>query len=236
MAGPEHPNDLFIVGDTRQRIYQHKQSFSECGINIKGRSSRLRMNYRTTEEIRAAAVKILDGIEFDDMDDGSEAISGYRSLIHGEEPVIRTFSSPDEEILFLKERIDSFLAKGEDLKNICLVTRTGGQIKQYEKLLRSLDVPYVELSREKDDRETDGLRISTMHRIKGLEFNHILLAGIDADRFPLKSVIKDGWDEDQFREFEKTERCLLYVAMTRAKMTVTITAAGSLSKYLISAA
>ncbi len=233
MAGPEHPNDLFIVGDTRQRIYQHKQSFSECGINIKGRSARLRMNYRTTEEIRAAAVKILDGIEFDDMEDGNEAINGYRSLIHGENPVICSFVKPDEEVLFLKERIDSFLAKGEDLKNICLVTRTGGQIKQYEKLLRSLDIPYVELSKEKDDRETDGLRISTMHRIKGLEFNHVLLAGVDTDRFPLKTLIRDNWNEDQYAEFEKTERCLLYVAMTRAKMTVTITASGKLSEFLL---
>lgn len=232
MAGAEHENDLFIVGDTRQRIYQHKQSFSECGINIKGRSSRLRMNYRTTEEIRAAAVKLLEGIEFDDMDDGDEAISGYRSLIHGEVPVIRAFDSIDDEALFLKERIDNFLEKGEDLKNICLVVRAKPQMKQYEKQLRALDIPFVELTKEKDDREIDGLRVSTIHRVKGLEFNHMLLAGIDADRFPQKSLIKESWDANQLAEFEKTERCLLYVAMTRAKMTVTVTATGTLSHYL----
>ena len=233
MAGPEHPNDLFIVGDTRQRIYQHKQSFSECGINIKGRSSRLRMNYRTTEEIRAASMKILDGIEFDDMDDGSEAISGYRSLIHGPVPVVKSFIDVEDEADFLKEQIDSLLAQGENLKNICLVVRSKQkQLNLYAALMKNRGFFCVKLEKEKDDRTIDGLRITNMHRVKGLEFNHVLIAGADTKHLPPKSVSKPGMDEDQIAEKIKMERCLLYVAMTRAKMTVTITAPGELSAFL----
>ncbi len=232
MAGPEHENDLFIVGDTRQRIYQHRQSFSECGINIKGRSSRLRMNYRTTEEIRAAALSVLDGIEFDDMDGGDEATNGYRSLIHGPKPVIKAFPDEEKEADFLKAQIDAILAKGDELKNICLVVRNGQQLYQYQKLMKNRGISCVKLAKEKDDRNVDGLRISTMHRIKGLEFNHILIAGADTVHLPQKSLFKEGMDKDQRDEIEKTERCLLYVAMTRAKMTVTVTATGTMSRFL----
>ena len=232
MAGPEHENDLFIVGDTRQRIYQHRQSFSECGINIKGRSSRLRMNYRTTEEIRSAALKVLDGIEFDDMDGGDEAINGYRSLIHGPAPVIRSFAGDEQEADYLKEQIDVILAKGDCLKNICLVVRNNQQLYRYQKLMKNRGISCIKLDKDKDDRDADGLRISNMHRIKGLEFNHILIAGADTIHLPQKSLISTEMTADQITEIEKTERCLLYVAMTRAKMTVTISSPGPLTKFL----
>ena len=70
MVGPERPNDLFIVGDSHQRIYRHQAVLSRCGIDVRGRSSYLRINYRTTEETRRWAFGLLKGIPFDDLDVG----------------------------------------------------------------------------------------------------------------------------------------------------------------------
>ena len=68
IAGAVHDNDIFIVGDAHQRIYRHKTVLSKCGIEIRGRSSILRINYRTTEETRAYAFSVLSGIDFDNLD------------------------------------------------------------------------------------------------------------------------------------------------------------------------
>jgi superfamily I DNA/RNA helicase len=86
-------NDLFIVGDPHQRIYNHKVILSHCGIEIRGRSPKLRINYRTTEEIRQWATNILEGINFDDLDGNSDDLKDYRSLLSGEKPIIQGFNS-----------------------------------------------------------------------------------------------------------------------------------------------
>ena len=67
--GEDHANDIFIVGDSHQRIYKNHPTLSKCGINVRGRSSILKINYRTTEEIRKYAFALLNGISFDDLDE-----------------------------------------------------------------------------------------------------------------------------------------------------------------------
>ena len=191
------------------------------------------MNYRTTEEIRAAAVKILAGMQFDDMDGENESISGYRSLIHGDAPIIKSFGSDEEEADYIAQYLRSILKRGDELKNVCLAAKSAKLIKRYTWLLKARDISCVELGKSKDDRSVEGLRISSMHRIKGLEFNHIIIAGADNNTIPQRSLFKPDMDEDQKKEVEKMERCLLYVAMTRAKMTALITAPGPMSKFLI---
>jgi hypothetical protein len=78
------PNDLFFVGDGHQRIYsRHRAAMSKCGIDIRGRSRKLYLNYRTTDEIRRQAVALLEGCEVDDLDDGHDETKRYKSLSHG---------------------------------------------------------------------------------------------------------------------------------------------------------
>ena len=72
LAGEEHANDIFIVGDSHQRIYKNHPTLSKCGINVRGRSSILKINYRTTEEIRKYAFALLNGISFDDLDEDTD--------------------------------------------------------------------------------------------------------------------------------------------------------------------
>lgn len=134
------------------------------------------MNYRTTEEIRVAAARILAAWEFDDMDGGIDDISGYRSLLTGPAPVIRAFADIEKEADFLREQIENIIAEDEDLRNICLAVRTNQQIYRYMKLLQVRGIEGVDISKLKDDTEDNRLRIGTMHRIKGLEFNHMHIA------------------------------------------------------------
>ena len=94
---PEGPNDLFIVGDAHQRIYRHRVSLGQCGIDIRGRGRKLKVNYRTTEEIRRYAVRLLEGREFDDLDGGADEQKVYISLTHGERPSVRVFATLAEE-------------------------------------------------------------------------------------------------------------------------------------------
>ncbi len=94
----ERPNDLFVVGDGHQRIYRKRVVLSHAGVNIRGRGRRLRINYRTTDEIRRYAVALLEGVEIDDLDASADSTRGYRSLMHGEVPEIQVCKSFEDEV------------------------------------------------------------------------------------------------------------------------------------------
>ncbi len=232
MAGPEHRNDLFIAGDAHQRIYQRRQSLSKCGINVRGRSTILRVNYRTTEQIREAAMQVLQGMDFDDLDDGIENGNGYRSLIEGQIPQIKSFHTIEDEVDFLVSCIHNYQSAGEELKDICLTARTKNLLKEYADLFEERGIPIYMMTDSIDDRSVDGLRLATMFRVKGLEFNHMLIAGASDDKIPARFLLRPDMSEIQREEFFKTERCLLYVAMTRAKLTVVISSIGTMSSFL----
>ncbi|MCD4786690.1 MAG: hypothetical protein K8R09_00550 [Desulfobacterales bacterium] len=89
MIPEEKKNDLFIVGDAHQRIYRHKVVLSQCGINIRGRGRKLRINYRTTDETRKWAIGLLKGVKVDDLDGGTDDQKGYKALLHGIMPDVR---------------------------------------------------------------------------------------------------------------------------------------------------
>jgi mRNA-degrading endonuclease RelE of RelBE toxin-antitoxin system len=124
IAGAEHTNDIFIVGDAHQRIYKKKAVLSKCGIFVRGRSSYLRINYRTTEETRKYAFAFLKDISFDNLDDEYEGEEHCQSLTHGAYPQIQNFKSAAEEHAYIMCEIKRLANDGIDLKNICLVART----------------------------------------------------------------------------------------------------------------
>ncbi len=226
MAGEEHRNDLFIVGDAHQRIYGHRASLSSCGINIRGRSSYLRVNYRTTEEIRKWAFGLLKGLSFDDLDDGFDDGTQSVSLLHGERPTIQDFQSADQEFDYVLEQIMSVIEQGGMPEGICIVGRTNAIIQDYVDRLRINDVELYEIRRSKvDDRRHKGVRVATMHRVKGLEFERVFVVAANRQTIPLSYAL--AVDDLQARETAlKAERCLLYVALTRAKQQVTVTSHG----------
>ncbi len=232
LAGEEHANDLFIVGDSHQRIYKNKVVLSQCGINVRGRSSLLKINYRTTEEIRKAAFSVLQGISFDDLDGDVDLGDKCQSLTHGEKPHIFEFKDASTEFDFIKAEIDKLVAAGVGLSDICIVARTHKLVDSYTQLLENCDLRVFEIRQNKsDNRHIEGLRVATMHRVKGLEFKYVFIVAANDRILPLNMAI-DHTDAVAEDESMTAEKSLLYVAMTRAQQGVYITSYGKKSPFL----
>ena len=217
IAGEEHQNDIFIVGDAHQRIYKKKAVLSKCGINVRGRGSLLKLNYRTTEEIRKYAFALLKGISFDNLDSEEENQDICQSLTHGDEPIIKHFKNGSEECNYLYEEINNLIANGVDNKNICIIARTHKYVSQYNSFFTSKGMRVYEIRGSKtDDRNYEGIRLATMHRVKGLEFQYVFIVACNDRVIPLASVV-NSLDPITKEENIISERCLLYVALTRAQ-------------------
>ena len=233
MAGAERKNDIFIVGDAHQRIYRHKVVLGRCGIRIVGRSSKLRINYRTTEENRRWAVSLLEDIPFDDLDGGLDSQKGYTSLLHGTEPSIQQFASFQEEIECIATNLDRIRQESDSLQEVCLVARTHELLRQYEGALQAKGLATCLIRRsEAEDRRKEGLRLATMHRVKGLEFDRVIIAGVNDGIVPLEDAVNSSSDTAIQTELDIQEKALLYVAATRAKKEVFVTSFGKKSRFL----
>ena len=230
LAGEEHPNDIFIVGDSHQRIYRNHPTLSKCGINVRGRSSILKINYRTTEEIRKQALVLLKGISFDDLDEGFDLGDKCQSLTHGEKPIVVNFGNANDEFDFLLREVKKLKDNGVSLTDICVVARTKKLVDDYIALFTKAGIRSYAIKRNKaDDRIFDGLRVATMHRVKGLEFKYVFIAAVNNRIIPSAINKADAVSEE---ESITSEKCLLYVAMTRAQKGVYITSYGRKSEFL----
>ena len=228
----EKPNDIFIVGDSHQRIYNNYSTLSKCGINVRGRSSILKINYRTTEETRKYAFALLNGISFDDLDDDVDLGDKCRSLVHGDAPVIKCFTDANEELSYINDCISDLQDRCVPMKNICIVARTNQLVKDYSALLTKSGHSVYQIKRSKaDDLSHDGIRIATMHRVKGLEFQYVFIVSANNRIVPLEAAI-DHSDPVAERESYTAEKCLLYVALTRAQKQAYITCYGRKSDFL----
>lgn len=233
LAGPEHSNDIFIVGDSRQRIYRRIAILSQCGIRIVGRSSILRINYRTTEEIRRRAIAVLDGIGFDNLDGGADEDARAQSLLHGQDPKIIGFNNSDDEFESITEEINQLSSNGVDFKDICIVARTNKRLGEYSRFLENRPIPVCELkARKPDDRKIEGIRLASMHRVKGLEFDHVFIIDASDGVLPPKAATLKARREESESQLLQSEKSLLYVAMTRAKKSVSISYIGKRSQLL----
>ena len=226
---PEEPNDLFIVGDGHQRIYRRRVSLAQAGVKITGRSRKLYINYRTTDEIRRYAVSILSNVSVDDLDEGSDDNKKYKSLMHGAPPTIERCGSFTKEV----QTIAKFVKAAEDTTSTCLVSRTHGQLEQYDTALRELGIATYRIRRSAaDDRSKPGLRLATMHRVKGLEFDRMIIAGVNEGTVPLLVGDAESNDRGVQEEAELRERALFYVASTRARRELLITSGSKPSPWL----
>lgn len=233
LAGDEHQNDIFIVGDSHQRIYRNKAVLSKCGINVRGRSSYLRINYRTTEEIRKFAFSLLNGVSFDDLDEDYDNGKGCQSLTHGDKPEIKEFATPEKELDYLVSRIHELETAGIEQKNICIVARTHKLLDSYIAGLQRAGIKSFEIKANKtDDRTFEGVRMATMHRVKGLEFDYVFAVAVNKKVLPF-GTRADFEDDISLEEFRTGEKCLLYVALTRARKSACVTCYGGLSELIV---
>lgn len=233
IPGGDQQNDIFIVGDGHQRIYRRKIVLSRTGIHVTGRSRKLRINYRTTEETRRWAVGLLEGVHVDDLDGKQDDQKGYKSLMHGTSPTVRNFPSFEEEIKFITDYLHRL--KGEDvpLAEVCLVARTNNLVDQYRSALHEKGMETYQIRRsEAEDRKVPGIRLATMHRVKGLEFDRIIIAGANDGVIPNQISADSTADPAVRSDLEQSERALLYVASTRARKEVLVTSFGNPSPFL----
>jgi superfamily I DNA/RNA helicase/mRNA-degrading endonuclease RelE of RelBE toxin-antitoxin system len=226
---PEAPNDLFLVGDGHQRIYGRVASLSRAGINVRGgRTRRLKLNYRTTQHIKTWAVALLSGMLVDDLDEGEDSLKGYYSLRRGSEPLLRHWKSEREEADFIVQQIRAWLSDsetqpGDGSTSICLVARHKHQLEnRYKPLLQQAGIAARIVTKE--ERSGDGVRLATMHRVKGLEFPRVLIAGVQDGEVPHPR--KHFADDTARQQHEDSERRLLFVAATRARDALTVTGFG----------
>lgn len=237
LTGREHPNDIFIVGDSHQRIYDNRPILSHCGIYIQGNSTILRINYRTTEEIHTTALGLLHGFDFDEMDNNEDLSpdlldESTASLTHGKYPVLRKFKDAEMEYKFLVDEIGQLKKNQVQSQDICITARDKDQLRQLKHYLQKSDVDFYELDpkgEKSDDRNVPGVRLATMHRVKGLEFEYVFLIDLNEGLVPLAKRLKMASDK---QEALKGEKCLLYVAMTRARKGVYLLSSGKPSSFI----
>ncbi|MEP7341952.1 MAG: 3'-5' exonuclease [Acidobacteriota bacterium] len=225
---PAQANGLFLVGDAHQRVYGGKVALRNYGINVQGRSSQLKINYRTTEQIRDWAMGLLRGVEIDDLDDEKFIAKGYRSLMTGLDPEVVRCSSLREEQQVIGKKLKE-LVKDLRPEDICLVARTSKLLREnYQPILKELGIPHTVLDK---GQEGKGVRLATMHRVKGLEFPVMILAGINAGVIPLRLPVAES-DPVAKVEHEHRERSLLFVAATRARDLLIVTCWGQPCSFL----
>ncbi|MDA3918452.1 MAG: AAA family ATPase [Deltaproteobacteria bacterium] len=230
----ETKNDIFIVGDAHQRIYKHRVVLGQCGIKIIGRGRKLRINYRTTEETQKWAVGLLKNIKVDDLDGGNDDQKGYKSLLHGSLPKIKSFTTFQEEIDYITQYLQQMNKDKIQIKEICLVARTNNFITQYKSAIEDKGFETYLIKRtEAEDQNSPGLRLATMHRVKGLEFDRVIIAGVNQGVVPFESSSIQTYDPVIKQEAEVHERALLYVAATRAKKEIIVTSFGVPSEFLL---
>lgn len=230
---PVGSDDLFLCGDAGQRIYKAQLPWTAVGIDVRGRASRLRVNYRTTEQIRRFADRLLPGTVTEVGDNfGETEQRDAVSLLSGPAPQVRIGATPAEEIAQVAAYLRQRLAEGCTCREIAVFARTDEVLRQ--RVLPALT--QAGLSAQRLDDETpiadDKVAIGTLHRAKGLEFKIVVVMGCDAHLLPLAAVLEQLADAADREEFQDRERHLLYVACTRAREQLLITAGGRSSVFL----
>ncbi|MGD0069923.1 MAG: UvrD-helicase domain-containing protein, partial [Streptosporangiaceae bacterium] len=169
------PDDLFIAADPHQRIYDNKVSLASLRISVRGRSRRLSLNYRTTQEILAWAVPLVGADPVAGLDGEADSLLGYRSPMHGSRPQLRVTATRAEEFKLLAERLRSWLATGIEPPAIGVAARSASLVREAREALKANGITTGSLSSR---GSTQGVRAGTMHAMKGLEFQAVAVIGV----------------------------------------------------------
>ena len=225
-----NPGNLMLVGDAGQRIYPGGFSLSRLGIEVRGRSNILRLNYRTTEQIRQVADRLI-GSFVDDLDGGVEDRRGIRSVRRGPNPEFQAFDAAEAEVAGLLETLDRWTGSGIDEDEIAVFVRTNDLATQLIAELEAAGRAATKVTRDFDPA-VPGVRVGTMHRAKGLEFRAVAVVHATDGLLPLRAAVHGASDEHQRDEAIRLDRRLLYVAMTRARDELLVSWHGTPSRFL----
>lgn len=228
--GDSRPNALFFAGDLGQRIFQQPFSWKTLGVDIRGRSRNLRVNYRTSHQIRMQADRLL-GPVLADVDGNSEDRSDTISVFNGPPPTIHSLKTESEEVKIVGAWMAEQVKAGVLPHEFGVFVRSEAQLDRARAAVKETGLAFKILD---DHVETTSghVSISTMHLAKGLEFRAVVVMACDDEVIPLQQRIEAVGDDADLKEVYDTERHLLYVACTRARDHLLVTSVGPASEFL----
>ena len=228
--GAGRPNALFFAGDLGQRIFQQPFSWKALGVDIRGRSRTLRVNYRTSHQIRTQADRLL-GPAVSDADGNSEDRSDTVSVFNGPPPAVRPLQSESEEITSVADWLAERVKAGVLPHEIGVFVRSAAQLDRARAAVEKAGIGFKVLD---DHVETTSghVSISIMHLAKGLEFRAVAVMACDDEIIPLQERIETVGDDADLQEVYDTERHLLYVACTRARDHLVVSGVEPVSEFL----
>ncbi|BCL12370.1 UvrD-helicase domain-containing protein [Micromonospora sagamiensis] len=225
-------DDMFLTGDTHQRIYDNQVTLGSLGVNIRGRSSRLTLSYRTTRQILADALEIMTGEVYDDLDGGEEDLAGYRSLLRGGRPVFRGAVSWAQELDLVAEHLRAWGNPADGSVAVCVPTRE--LAADVVDRLAADGLPAVEIGPD-GPKQPDGVHVGTMHRFKGLEYQRMIIAAVSDGLVPRQAISRyRNTDPKRYQRERQRDRSLLFVAATRPRDELAVFWHGTPSPFLTS--
>ena len=228
--GGDRPNALFFTGDLGQRIFQTPFSWRSLGVDVRGRSQTLRINYRTSHQLRMQSERLLEP-QLSDVDGNVEDRRGTVSVFNGPGPDLRVFAGSGPEIEAVGAWVAERTSGGVAPHEIGIFVRSGAELGRAKEAAQKSGSPFKVLD-DHVETSTELLSISTMHLAKGLEFRAVAVIACDDEVLPLQQRIEAITDDADLQEVYNTERHLLYVACTRAREYLLVTGIEPASEFL----
>ncbi len=226
----QRPNSLFFAGDLGQRIFQQPFSWKALGVDIRGRSRTLHINYRTSHQIRIQADRLLRP-EVSDVDGNTEERRGTISVFNGPTPSIQVFRNIEEERKAVSSWLAGLSSEGVLPHEIGVFVRSDVELDRARGAVDDASLPFKVLDQNLETI-SGFVSIGTMHLAKGLEFRAVVVMACDDEVIPLQERIETVVDDSDLEEVYNTERHLLYVACTRARDQLLVTGADPASEFL----
>lgn len=228
--GRHRPDALFFAGDLGQRIFQQPFSWRSLGVDVRGRSRTLRVNYRTSHQIRMQADRLLES-EVTDVDGNREDRSSTVSVFNGPAPSIVTFATEAEEAAFVGNWLAERAAEGVSPHEIAVFVRSSAEMPRAERSIAAANLAHKILD-ERVETTSGYVSLCTMHLAKGLEFRAVAVVACDDEVIPSQQRITAIGDDADLQEVYNTERQLLYVACTRPRDHLLVTSLTPASEFL----
>jgi superfamily I DNA/RNA helicase/mRNA-degrading endonuclease RelE of RelBE toxin-antitoxin system len=228
--GAGRPNSLFFAGDLGQRIFQQPFSWKALGVDVRGRSTTLKINYRTSHQIRSQSDRLL-GAEVSDVDGNTEERKGTISVFNGPVPSIQVLATVDAEIKAVSQWLVGLAKDGILPHELAIFVRSPAELDRAIAAAKDAGLAFEVLD-ESVEPKNGKVSISTMHLAKGLEFRAVVVMACDDEVIPLQERIETVADEADLEDVYNTERHLLYVACTRARDHLLVTSASPASEFL----
>ena len=228
--GTNRPDSLFFAGDLGQRIFQVPFSWKSLGVDVRGRSATLRVNYRTSHQIRARADGLL-GRQVADVDGNVDDRSGTVSVFNGPPPLVSEFDSEEAEMAAVAEWLAARAAEGNEATELAVLVRSDEQVPRARAAVEAAGLQCLVLDQSMLP-QAGVVTVTTMHLAKGLEFRAVAVMACDDEVLPLQTRIEAVADDADLEDVYETERHLLYVACTRARDCLMVSGVSPSSEFL----